>query len=359
MERKVESVEGAVEVIDEKRIARAADPVWRAYRGVPPPGPPGVIPAVVKLLQKARGALGSFVPNMTKAERERLAATAINRNRRARPSWLPARDDDDAARSPGPPEPGDPGDAPVTTGLPHHRAIVALDIERSTARTNLVKAEFRRTIYEMFDAALRSAGIQPRHRDRFIDRGDGILALIHPVNQAPKAILLNRAIPVLNRLLTDRNASLAPASRPQRLLRVRVVVHAGEIHYDANGCFGEALDVAFRLLDDSPVKKALEMAADPLIVVISGDIYRSVVWHGCDGIDQSAYQPLVRVQVAGNSYPGWIRIPGKTMAQIANLRPSVSRHHREAGPGVQGHARTEGPGRAVSTRSARSAPPAT
>jgi hypothetical protein len=42
MERKVESVEGAVEVIGEKRIALTADPVWRAYRGVPPPDPPGV-----------------------------------------------------------------------------------------------------------------------------------------------------------------------------------------------------------------------------------------------------------------------------------------------------------------------------
>jgi len=98
--------------------------------------------------------------------------------------------------------------------------------------------------------------IQRRHRDRFIGRGDGILALIHPVDQAPKAILLNCAIPVLNRLLIDYNASLPLASRAQRLLRVRVVVHAGEVHYDANGCFGEALDVAFRLLDAGQVKKA-------------------------------------------------------------------------------------------------------
>lgn len=43
--------------------------------------------------------------------------------------------------------------------------------------------------------ALRAAGIARRHRDRFTDRGDGILALIHPVDQAPKAILLKPPSP--------------------------------------------------------------------------------------------------------------------------------------------------------------------
>ena len=133
-------------------------------------------------------------------------------------------------------------------GLPHHRTIVALDIEMSTNRTDPVKAELRGKMYELFDAALCSAGIHRRHRDRFIDRGDGILALIHPVDKAPKTILLNSVIPALSRLLSDYNASLPGASRAQRSLRVRAVVHAGEVHYDANGCFGEALDVAFRLL---------------------------------------------------------------------------------------------------------------
>ena len=146
---------------------------------------------------------------------------------------------------------------PLTAGLPHHRIIVALDIERSTSRTDPVKAALRNKIYELFDAALQSAGIYRRHRDRFIDRGDGALALIHPVDQAHTALLLTHAIPALNRLLTEYNLSLPYLSRTQRQLRVRVVVHAGEVHYDANGCFGEALDVAFRLLDAVQLKRAL------------------------------------------------------------------------------------------------------
>jgi hypothetical protein len=197
--------------------------------------------------------------------------------------------------------------------LPCHRAIVALDIEHSTSRPDPVKAELRNKTYEMFDAALFSAGIRKRYRDRFIDRGDGLLALIHPVDQAPKVVLLNRAIPAFSRLLADHNASLPGPSRAQRQLRVRVVVHAGEVHYDANGCFGEALDVAFRLLDAARVKRALREAAGPLTLVVSGDIYRSVVRHGYDGIDQHAFHPLVRVQIAGNRFPGWIHIPEKAI----------------------------------------------
>lgn len=187
-----------------------------------------------------------------------------------------------------------------------------------------MKAELRSKLYEFFDTALLAAGIRRRYRDRFTDRGDGILALIHPVDQAPKAALLQTAIPALSQLLTNCNASLPGASRPQRQLRVRAVVHAGEVHYDANGCFGEALDIAFRLLDAAHVKKALQAAADPLILVISGDIYRAIVRHGYDGIDQCAFQPLVRVHIADNRYPGWIHIPEQPIhhqvTEIASYR---------------------------------------
>jgi class 3 adenylate cyclase len=210
------------------------------------------------------------------------------------------------------------------TGLPYHRTIIAFDIEQSTNRADLIKAELRKMSYELFDEALRTAGIRAPHRDPFIDRGDGLLALIHPVEQAPKAILLNHVIPTFNRLLTDHNASLPHISQPQRQLRVRIVMHAGEVHYDANGCFGEALDIAFRLLDAVTVKKALQMTSAPLTLVVSGDIYRSVVRHGYSGIDRDAFHQAVRVQIAGYRYPGWIYISREEMRQqapeIANYR---------------------------------------
>jgi hypothetical protein len=212
----------------------------------------------------------------------------------------------------------------ATTGLPLYRAIVALDIERSTSRPNPIKGELRNMTYELFEAALRKSGIDSCHHDPFIDRGDGILALIHPVDQAPKGLLLNRAVPMLNKLLTDYNASLPQHSQQQRQLRVRVVMHAGEVHYDANGCFGEALDVAFRLLDAARVKREFREMADPLILVVSEDIHSSVIRHGYDGIDNETFHQLVRVRLAGRRYPGWIHLPGQgmrhTVTQMAAYR---------------------------------------
>lgn len=224
----------------------------------------------------------------------------------------------------------------TAAGLPLYRAIVAVDIERSTSRPDPIKGELRKMTYEMFEVALRTAGIDKRHRDRFIDRGDGLLALIHPVDRAPKALVLNRVVPFLSRLLAEYNAGLALPSQPQRQLRIRIVMHAGEVHYDANGCFGEALDVAFRLLDAARVKRALRDTADPLVLVVSGDIHSSVVRHGYDGIDGETFHQLVRVQVAGKRYPGWIQLPEPVtrdnVAQMASYRrPARSRDQSENG----------------------------
>jgi hypothetical protein len=78
--------------------------------------------------------------------------------------------------------------------------------------------------------------------------------------------------------------------------------------------------VAFRLLDAARLKKMLRAAAGPLILVVSGDIYRSVVRHGYDGIDQHAFRPLVRVTVAGHRQVGWVHVPGEAaQRQVTDL----------------------------------------
>jgi hypothetical protein len=104
----------------------------------------------------------------------------------------------------------------LATGLPYYRTIIALDIERSTSRPNPIKAELRNKTYELLDMAFNAAGILKRHRDSFIDRGDGILALIRPVDEAPKALMLKRAIPAFSQLLADYNLSLPRPVRSQR-----------------------------------------------------------------------------------------------------------------------------------------------
>ena len=180
---------------------------------------------------------------------------------------------------------------------PCHRTIMAVDIEGSTARTDPVKARLREAMYDIVEKTLDSAGVADRHRDPFIDRGDGLLALIHPADEVPKTLLLNPVVPMLRDLLLGQG------------FRLRAVVHAGEVHYDARGCFGEPLDVAFRLLDSSKLKRRLSHVAEPLVLVVSDDIYFSVVRRGYDGIDNHDYLPAVRVRVAGRSHRGWVHVP--------------------------------------------------
>ena len=85
-------------------------------------------------------------------------------------------------------------------------------------------------------------------------------------------------------------------------------MHAGEVHYDTWGPLGEAIGITFRLTDATPVKTTLATTTAPLVLVVSQDIYRSLItaiplrrsWgqtrlrHRYDGIDDRTFAPLVR-----------------------------------------------------------------
>jgi hypothetical protein len=193
--------------------------------------------------------------------------------------------------------------------LARRRVIIALDIERSTCRPDPVKAELRTMLYELFDAALRTSGVSARRRDQFADRGDGLLALIDPADQER---VLSDVIPVFSQLLASYNAGLPHPWDWDRRLRVRVVVHAGNIHDDDNGCFGEALDTAFRLLDTPLVKMELKTAQGPLVVVISADVWESSAPDRIAGTIRAASRQPVTTQVAGHEHQGWILLPQET-----------------------------------------------
>jgi hypothetical protein len=203
--------------------------------------------------------------------------------------------------------------------VPRHRSIVAIDIERSTSpvRTNPIREELRHEVYRMLAVAMLTAGIADGHCDPLTDRGDGVLALIHPVDDVPKTLLLNPLVPALVTLLADRNARLADAERCRRELRLRAVIHAGEIHYDGKGYFGEALDVP-------RLKCCLRQAETPLVLVVSEDIYWSIIRHEYEGIPGSAFAPLVRVVVGGRRRQGWVHVPVPQLSQESAAVPALT-----------------------------------
>ncbi len=105
--------------------------------------------------------------------------------------------------------------------------------------------------------------------------------------------LVDRIVPRFTQLLVGYNAGV----EPQHQLRVRMVVHAGEVHYDEHRCFGVALDTAFRLLEAPVGKRALASAKGPLLVVVSDD--------AGDG----AGRGRVSVDVGGHRRRGWMSLP--------------------------------------------------
>jgi len=154
--------------------------------------------------------------------------------------------------------------------LPVHRSILAVDIENSTRRTNPVKEELREQVYRLVVEALTAVGIEDHQCDSFTDRGDGVLVLLRPADEFPKPFLLSRLIPALAGLLDAYNDDISPDESP-RTLRLRAVIHAGEVHYDGKGFFGEDLDVAFRLLDAPRFKAHLRKGTAPLALVASDE----------------------------------------------------------------------------------------
>ncbi|MFD9740399.1 hypothetical protein [Umezawaea sp. NPDC059074] len=184
--------------------------------------------------------------------------------------------------------------------MPHYRSIVVVDVEGSTTRTNPAKARFRDVLYDLLDRALDRTGITPEHRDPPIDRGDGAILLIHPADHVPKTKLLTTLLPELAGLLTDHN------HRTTDGVRLRAAVHAGEVHHDEKGAFGEAVDLACRLLDAPELKAALHHATTPLVTVVSDDIHHSIVRHRYEGIDALTFKPLIHLHLAGKPHRGWI-----------------------------------------------------
>jgi hypothetical protein len=210
----------------------------------------------------------------------------------------------------------------VTTARrpPHdacYRNIFAIDIEGSTQRTDPDKAYLRRSMYDLLEQALRAGGITTQYRDSFVDRGDGVLTLVRPVDEAPKRVLLARVVPTLGALLTEHNTRYSA----QRF-RLRAVMHAGEVSYDDNGCFGEALDVAFRLLDADEVKRTLSKTQAPMVLVVSADVYWGVVRHGHEGIDPKSFKCLRTSRVAGLARPGWVQVVKASRRGHRPLNPS-------------------------------------
>ncbi len=127
----------------------------------------------------------------------------------------------------------------------------------------------RRGIYRTLVTAFGGAGV--RWEDCYHeDRGDGVMVLV-PTKH--KSVLASRLPGLVATALAQHNRD----HDQQTQIRLRMVLHAGEIQADEHGVTGNALILAFRLLDAEPLKRALDGSSGFLAMITSEWFYDEVI----------------------------------------------------------------------------------
>lgn len=199
----------------------------------------------------------------------------------------------------------------TVTLQPRQRMIFACDVEGSTTRTNPAKAILRMDMYDLLEAALLLCDITEDLREPFYNTGDGAMVLLRPDDGVPKTLLLHTFVPVLSEKLSEH-----AVMHPDRMFRLRVAIHSGEVHFDRQGAFGEDIDITFRLLNSPELKRSLQATDAPLVLAVSNHIHRSVIRHGYDGIDGRTFSPSICLEVADQRHVGWVHVPSQGVSQV-------------------------------------------
>jgi class 3 adenylate cyclase len=184
-----------------------------------------------------------------------------------------------------------------------HYSFVAFDIEGFSTRADPVQSTLRKDLYLVVGAAVADAGLD-WDALRHADSGDGMMLYV-PASVSPIVL----AGPML-RALQDRLAERERRSSAEYAMRLRVALHHGLAQRDAHGWAGDAINLTARLLDGQPVRDALAAAQRAnMVVIVSEDLYQTVVRHRYRTIDSAAYR-RVTFAVKRDSLTGWVSVPG-------------------------------------------------
>jgi class 3 adenylate cyclase len=185
--------------------------------------------------------------------------------------------------------------------FPENMTILVTDIAQFGLYSNPEQLAVRQFMHTGVKAALSASGISDGSY-RWEDRGDGVLLLI-PYAVFPAQVLAG----VLPRIVRMP----ATGARDRRLppIRLRVGVHAGDVHRDGHGFVGADVNRAFRLVDSQELRDALRSTDKRCAVMISDALYQGIVCHRYAGIDPAHYH-RVPVRTKEADVTGWLSIPG-------------------------------------------------
>lgn len=180
-----------------------------------------------------------------------------------------------------------------------HVTILCADVESfgDPRRDHSHQLIVRKGLYDALEASFAREHI-PWEICYHEDRGDGAMVLLPP--EIPK------------RQIADLPARLAAAltlhnhtHRAEAQIRLRLAVHAGEVHRDDHGVAGTALIHAFRLLEAAPLKRGLAENPGVLALILSDWFYTNVIRHSPDCYP-AAYEPT-EITIKETRTKAWIR----------------------------------------------------
>jgi class 3 adenylate cyclase len=189
-----------------------------------------------------------------------------------------------------------------------HCLLFAVDVAGFTdvKRDDEVQLAVRAALYGLLIESFDDAHL-PWDQCLHEDRGDGILVIIPA--KMPSAAIVDPLLGHIRAGLRRHNRLASDAA----VISLRVAVHIGEVHSDAHGLAGVAVNHLFRLLDAPVLKHTLAAAQTDVALIVSDYFYDSVLRHGPGMIDPAAYRP-VTVEVKRTQARGWIHLPGVSPA---------------------------------------------
>jgi DNA-binding LytR/AlgR family response regulator len=189
----------------------------------------------------------------------------------------------------------------MTSQSAMHRTIFVVDVAGfgHHSRTNRDQMTIRDGLYGALRGTFRDMAI-PWNACDHEDRGDGVLVLIPP--EVPKC----RVVDAFPERLVAALHGYNEGRRDEEQIRLRLALHAGEVHYDDHGVVGAAVNLAFRLLDSSVVKETMAGCTSVLAVVSSVWFFEEVIRHS-PAAKPDAYRQ-VHVTEKETSTPAWIRL---------------------------------------------------
>jgi len=210
-----------------------------------------------------------------------------------------------------------------------HRAILIVDVEKfgDHARTNAHQLAVRHAMYKALRRSFAKARISWADCTTE-DRGDGVLVLV-PAD-VPKSWLVTKVVTRLADVLVHHNAACSPQTR----IRLRVALHAGEVHYDARGVTGAAINFAFRLISAEQPKYLLRASSGALVLVVSNWFYDEVVRHDAAAMPTSFHQ--IYVTAKETVATAWARVFESSVTRIDRDAEETGRTASDQGSDVPG-----------------------